>query len=62
MIVGKPGADDTAVNNYLQTVLDAEQYKHVFYQLEETGTTVPEWFFGDELSGTDAFSYVHKIK
>ncbi|KAK3172364.1 hypothetical protein OEA41_005685 [Lepraria neglecta] len=61
VIVGKPGADDTAINNYLQTVLDADQYKHVLYQLDETGKTGSKWFFGDELSGTDTFSYVHGI-
>ena len=61
MIVGKPGADDTAINNYLQTILDADQYKHVLYQLDETGQIGSEWFFGDELSGADTFSSAHEI-
>lgn len=58
IIVGQPGANDQAITDFLKQILDSDQYSHILYIEDETGTTGSTWFFGDLINATYAFSFV----
>ena len=55
VIVGNPGVNDQAITNYLQQILTPAQFSHIQYQLDEAGATGSDWYFGDNVNGTNNF-------